>query len=365
MKCLGGQVFTPRGFLPGRLCFTRRVAGFVPGPAPERYILPGFIDLHVHGGGGADAMQGEAAIRRLARFHAAHGTTAMLPTTVCAPEAELRSALSGIEAVRTRPGPGEARVLGAHLEGPYLNPKKLGAQPPHARHPDPGEMASLLALARIRVVTLAPELPGALALIRHLAGAGIRVQIGHTDATYEEAVAALEAGAAGFTHLYNAMSGLSHRAPGAAMAALLRSGFAEIVADGLHVAPEAIRLARRQIPGLYVVTDAVAAAGMPDGWYALGRQRGQKRGDAVRRADGTLAGSTLTMDRALCNLVAWGVALKDAVAMLSRVPALYLGLTDRGSLAPGQRADVVVMDASLTVEEVYVEGRRVFPHEDA
>ncbi len=358
---LSGQVLTPEGLRSGTLAFGERVEGFTPGKAPLRYLLPGFIDLHVHGGAGADVMEGEEAVRRLARFHAAHGTTALLATTVTAPFEDLKRALSGIEAVRTRPGAGEALVLGAHLEGPWISPQRLGAQPPYARPPKPGEVEALLALAWVRVVTLAPEVEGGLELIRFLEARGVKPQIGHTSGTFEDARAALEAGAAGFTHFFNAMTGLHHRAPGVVGAGLLLGRFAEVIADGLHVAPEAARLLFKNVPGAYVVTDAVAAAGMPDGPYPLGRYRVAKRGEGVYLEDGTLAGSTLTLDRALKNLVAWGLALPEAASRLSKLPAAYLGLRDRGELKSGYRADIVVLDENLNVEEVYVAGQRVHP----
>ena len=358
---LTGQVLTPTGLRPGRLTFGERIEGFAPGPAPRRYLLPGFIDLHVHGGDGADAMEGEAAVRRLARFHARHGTTALLATTVTAPEGDLERALAGIESVRRRRGRGEARVLGAHLEGPWISPKRLGAQPPYARPADPAEAERFLARARVGAVTLAPEVEGGLELVRFLAARGVRVQVGHTAGGLEAARAALEAGAAGFTHFFNAMTGLHHRAPGVVGAGLLYARFAEVIADGLHVAPEAVRLLFKNVPGAYVVTDAVAAAGRPDGRYPLGRYRVEKRGEGVFLEDGTLAGSTLTMDRALRNLVAWGLSLEEAAVRLSRLPAAYLGLADRGSLEVGQRADIVVLSEALEVEEVYVEGERVHP----
>jgi len=362
---LWGQVLTPEGLRSGKLVFDSRIEGFTPGKAPERFVLPGFIDLHVHGGAGADAMEGEAAVRRLARFHARHGTTALLATTVTAPHDDLKKALIGIEAVRLDRAPGEARVLGAHLEGPWISPDRLGAQPPYARPPEQGEVECLLEAARVRVVTLAPELEGALDLVRLLASRDVRPQIGHTAGGFEDARAALEAGATGFTHFYNAMTGLHHRAPGVVGAGLLLARFAELIADGLHVAPEAARLLFKNVPGSYVVTDAVAAAGMPDGRYPLGRYRVEKRADGVYLEDGTLAGSTLTMDRALLNLVSWGDSLEEASARLSKLPAAYLGLTDRGAIAPGKFADLVVLSQDLEIEEVYVEGERIDPQDAA
>jgi len=223
---VAGQVLTPEGLRSGTLVFNERIEDFRPGKAPERFVLPGFIDLHVHGGAGADAMEGEAAVRKLARFHARHGTTALLATTVTAPREDLERALVGIEAVRLERRAGEARVLGAHLEGPWISPKRLGAQPPFARPPERSEVEGLLEIGRVAAVTLAPEVEGALELVRLLAARGVRPQIGHTAGTFEDARAALAAGASGFTHFYNAMTGLHHRAPGVVGAGLLLARFA-------------------------------------------------------------------------------------------------------------------------------------------
>ncbi len=361
MNGVVGRVLLPAGWFEGRLELEEdRIARFVPERAPARFVVPGFIDLHVHGGAGADAMAGAEAVRAAARFHAAHGTTRMLPATVTAPEEDLARALDGVHEVMQHPGEGEARVMGVHLEGPFISPEKLGAQPPYARDPDPGEMRRLMAHASVQVVTLAPERPGALEFVRFLRSYGVRPQIGHSAARAAEALAALEAGAKGFTHLYNAMTGLHHRNPGVVGAALASGTWAEIIADGRHVDPVAVRAAMRAIPNLYVVTDAVAAAGMADGSYTLGRYRVKKKGDGVFLEDGTLAGSALTMDRALRNLVDWGLDLAEAVRRLSGLPARYMGWADLGQIQAGVQADLVVLDGDLKVEEVYVGGKRVF-----
>jgi N-acetylglucosamine-6-phosphate deacetylase len=355
---LAGLVLTSEGLRPGRLYFSERIEAFEPAPVEGPYILPGFIDLHVHGGAGWDTMAGEEGVRGMARFHLAHGTTALLPTTVTAPPEEILGALEGIRRAMEA-GRGEARILGAHLEGPFISPRRLGAQPPFPREPDLELMAAFLEAAPVRVVTLAPELPGALDLIRFLSSRGVRPQVGHTEASYREALLALEAGATGFTHLYNAMPPLHHRHPGPVGLALERGGHAEAIPDGLHVDPAALRLALKCIPGLYFVSNAVAAAGMPDGPYALGRHRVEKRGEGVWLGE-SLAGSTLTLDQALRNLVAFGLSLEEAARRLSTVPARYLGLRDLGEIAPGKLADLVVLDERLRVLEVYLGGERVF-----
>ncbi len=361
MSALAGRLLTPEGWVAGRVRFGARIeaieAGDIPSDAPA--ILPGFVDLHVPGGGGGDALEGADAVRTIARTHARHGTTALLPAPVTAPQEQLAAALTGIASVHADRRPGEARVLGAHLEGPFLNPDKLGAQPPFARMPDMAEMDRLTALAPVRVVTLAPELDGAPALIADLAAKGVRVQLGHSLASYEETVTALEAGAAGFTHLFNAMSGLDHRAPGMVAAALAHAEYASLIPDLVCVHGGAIRAAMRAIPRLFAVTDAVAAADMPDGKYPLGSHTVEKRGDLVTLPDGTLAGSALTMDRALKNLVSIGLELADAANRVATYPADFLGLTDRGRIEVGAWADLVVLGRELGIEGVFVEGESI------
>ena len=360
MQALAGRVLTARGWVLARVVFDARIRAIEPLiDAPCRYVLPGFIDLHVHGGGGGDAMEGEAGVRRMARFHARHGTTALLATTCTAPPGVIVRALEGIRAVAPRPEAGEARVLGAHLEGPFIHPERLGAQPPYPHPPDPAWARRFLEAGPVRVVTLAPELGGALELVRFLAGRGVRVQLGHSTAGFAEAQAALEAGAVGFTHLFNAMGGLMARAPGLVGAAFARGRWAEVIPDGRHVHPGALLAAFRAIPGVYGVTDAVAAAGMPEGRYSLGARTVVRRGDGVYLEDGTLAGSVLTMAEALRNLVRLGRSLAEAAWRLSALPAAYLGVRDRGRVRAGAWADLVVLDEALRVREVYVEGRRV------
>jgi N-acetylglucosamine-6-phosphate deacetylase len=358
---LDGRILTPDGWCAGRLTFAGTIEAVADRePAPEdRFVLPGFVDLHVHGGGGADAMTGEDALRAMARFHAGHGTTSLLATTVTAPRDELCLALRAIGGVARDRHPGEARVLGGHLEGPFISPHALGAQPPFAIPPDLGLVDELCALAPIRVATIAPEIDPDHALLQHLLGHGVRVQLGHSCASCEQASAALEAGAAGFTHLFNAMTGMHHRRPGMVGAALAQVGHAELILDFHHVAPGAAKAALRAIPGLYGITDAVAAAGMPDGDYSLGRHRVIKTADAVHLADGTLAGSVLTMDQALRNFLALGLELADAARRLSGLPAAYLGQEDCGRIVPGTRADLVVVDGAGRLLQVYIEGEAI------
>jgi N-acetylglucosamine-6-phosphate deacetylase len=222
------------------------------------------------------------------------------------------------------------------------------------------ELLALNALATIRLITLAPEMAGHLDWIPSLVAAGFRVQLGHSTGSYEDGVAALERGASGFTHLFNAMSGLHHRDPGMVGAALAHARYAEVIPDLLHVHPGAIRAALRAIPCLYCVTDSTAAAGMPDGDYQLGSHRVTKCMGGVRLANGTLAGSTLTMDQALRNLLGIGLDLEDASRRVSTHAADFLGLHDRGRLSVGAWADLVVLDPQgMRLNEVFVEGERI------
>lgn len=362
-----GSILTPAGWVSGRVRIKNRRVGRVDGEllragaALEKpYIVPGFIDLHVHGGLGGDCMSGEGGVRKALQYHAAHGTVAMTPTTVTAPIAQIESALADIVAAQARPRSGEAGVLGVHLEGPFINPGRLGAQPPY---PHPGDASLALAWAErypIVVATVAPEIAGGLDVVRVFAEQGCRVQVGHTLASFDQVSTAFACGCSGFTHLFNAMTGAHHRNPGAAAWALARGDHAEIICDLNHVHPDIILAARRSIPKLYAVTDAAAAAGMPDGAYSLGGRKVFKRGLKVTLEDNeTLAGSAINLADAVRNLVSIGICLTEAVAMASTRPAEYLGRTDLGRIAPGARASMVQLGAKLRVEGVWIDGEGV------
>ncbi len=368
MTRITGHILTPQGFVRGTLQHADGRITAIEGTAVDEasarasalpLLLPGFIDLHVHGGGGFDTMGAGDALQHIARLHARHGTTALLATTMTAPLIEIETALRALAPLCHNRPAGTARVLGVHLEGPYINPARLGAQPDFAATATLADVLALHALAPLRLITLAPELPGHIELIVALRAQGFVVQIGHSAGSYEDGVAALAAGATGFTHLFNAMTALHHRAPGMVGAALAHAQRAEIIPDLLHVHAGAIQVALRCIPGLYCVTDSTAAAGMPDGDYRLGRHTVTKCLGGVRLADGTLAGSTLTMDQALRNLVALGLPLAEASRRTASIAAEHLGLRDRGVLAPGAWADVVVLNPALQLQRVLVEGEEI------
>ncbi|MFC5459087.1 N-acetylglucosamine-6-phosphate deacetylase [Massilia niabensis] len=357
---VNGRILTSTGWVTGSIQFSDRIQQITEGPADSGLtILPGFVDLHVHGASGTDIMEGGDAGAVVARSHARYGTTSLLGTTLTAKETDIRRALAGLAGVIVHRPQGGARMLGVHLEGPFLNHRRLGAQPPDVIPATEALVRSLHAMAPIRVLTMAPEVDHHLDMIPKLAALGIRVQIGHSAGTYEDGVAALQAGVAGFTHLFNGMTGFNHYEPGMVGAALAHAEYAEVIPDLQHVSKGALHAALRAIPRLYGVTDATAATGMPDGEYALGTQRVYKCGDCVRLATGSLAGSVLTMDQALRNFVSLGLDLADASHRLSLYPADYLGESRRGRLEPGAWADIVVLDESLHPVAVFVEGEAI------
>lgn len=366
MSELTGTILTPEGWRIGRIAFgdlIETVEGGVTGHPSPPFILPGFVDLHVHGGGGGDMMAGADQLRQAARLHLRHGTTSMLATSITAPVAQIEAFLDAAREAHDTLEAGASRIVGVHLEGPFINPGKLGAQPPFAIPADTDLFAQWLARAPIKTVTFAPECDADGALLALMRAHGIRVQIGHTLCSYAQAARAIACGC-GVTHLYNAMEGLAHRGNGAVGAALAHADYAEIIPDLIHAEPGAILAARRAIPHLYGITDATAGAGMPDGPYRLGSHDLIKKDGAMRLADGTLAGSALTMDQALRNLVRIGLPLDEATRRLSTIPAEWIGLDDAGQIKPGRRADLLVFDADLILRQIWIAGHAITPHKD-
>lgn len=330
------------------------------------YIAPGLIDLHVHGGGGADFMDGDPeAVGVITRTHARYGTTGLFATTLTAPE---RAIIRAVQAAQAAPKEG-ARLLGFHIEGPFINPVMKGSQDwRHIRLPSTAEIDRWMAAAGPGCrwhVTLAPETEGALAAIAHLAARGAVVSAGHTNCDYAQLKAAAAAGLRHVTHLFNAMRGLHHREPGAAGGALVMGELtAEVIADGLHVDPAVLALAAaaKGPERLILVSDAMRATGLGDGEYRLGDLPVTVRGNEARLADGTLAGSVLTMAGAVRNMVRLvGLPLAQAVRMASLNPARLHGLAGRkGALAAGYDADILLLDPELAVLQTVVEGETVF-----
>ena len=326
------------------------------GPAGDDIIVPGFVDLHCHGGGGHTFTRGDAAAARAAAaFHLRHGTTTMLASLVSSPYELMRDATAAY-----RPLVDDGTIAGLHFEGPYLSQARCGAQnPAFLRDPSLEELTALVDLGRgaVRMVTIAPELPGALDAVRFLATHGVVAALGHTDATYEQTLAGVAAGATVGTHLCNGMRPAHHREPGP-IVALLDSPtvVCELVADGIHLHDGMLRFAAHAAGAdrAALVTDAMDAAGMPDGRYELGGQEVTVADRVARLArDGSIAGSTLTMDAAFRQAVRAGLDLSTASAMASATPARALGLADEvGALEAGLRADLVVLAPDLTVKRV-------------
>lgn len=324
------------------------------------WVVPGFIDLHMHGGGGHATLSADPTeIASAAAFHRGHGTTGSLASIVSAPLPEM---LAALEAVRDA----VPNVIGSHLEGPFLSPARAGAHDPaHLLPPDPVAFERMLDAAggTLRVITVAPELPGAIELVRQAVAAGVVVAVGHSDADHQQALAAFDAGASLVTHLFNAMRPWHHREPGLVGAGLARADVVcELINDGIHLHDATATVAFHAAGSgrIALVTDAIAAAGTGDGELRLGAAGVHVSGGAARLADGqTLAGSTLSMDVAFRRAVReLGVPIEEAVRASSTTPARVLGIADRvGSLEAGRDADLLVLTEDLAVDAVMSGGR--------
>ena len=362
-----GSILTPNGWVAGRVEFAGQAISVIDGqtmPAGAKpkgpFILPGFIDLHVHGGGGGDWLGSEEGVRTFVRYHTSNGTTAIAPTTAVGSVPDIEKSLAAITSIAGARQPGEAIVLGAHLEGPFINPLKPGAMDVSLiLEGDAGLARNWAEKFKIVIATVAPEIPGGHDVIKVLAERGCRVQIGHSIGTALTAEEGFRSGCSGFTHLFNAMSQMEHRSPGVAAYALAKGRFAEIIGDLLHVDATVLLAAYRAIPRLYAITDA-SAAGMPDGTINWCGHHAIKKGKRVTLENGTtLAGSAITMLDAFQNLVSLGLSLEQAVEMTSARQAEYLGLQDVGRIEPGARACLVKLDEDLRLQGVWVDGESV------
>jgi N-acetylglucosamine-6-phosphate deacetylase len=324
--------------------------------------VPGLVDLQVNGFAGVDFLSADAdGYRQAGRALAATGVTAYQPTFISSPPDAYRHALA--VAASLEDAPGGPRIAGVHLEGPFLSVEHCGAHDPaYLRPPDPALVTELLAAGPVRSMTIAPELPGALDLIKDLAGRGVVVSLGHSGADNVAAHAGFQAGATTVTHLFNAMRRFGHRDPGLAGAALSRGDVVvQIIVDGVHLAAETTRVVLLAARGRVVlVTDAIAAAGAGPGRHQLGDREVDVAGAEARLPDGTLAGSVLTMDAALRNVVALGAPFEEAVQACTETPARLLGRTDLGRLVPGGPADLVVLDDALAPRRTITAGVETF-----
>jgi N-acetylglucosamine-6-phosphate deacetylase len=387
---LAGRIFTPTEDIPDGiilidghriLAVGSREKVEIPKSAPvvddrDRLVVPGFLDMHIHGAGGRDLMEGTPdAVAEVAQFLARHGITSFLATTVTARLDRTLSAVEGLAKIvaaserslgGSEKAPG-AQPLGIHFEGPFISQVRRGAQPAsQIRKPSIETAARLLEAAgnSAKAAVLAPELPRALELLKFFRSRGLRVGLGHSDATFEETLRAIDAGATHATHCYNAMRPFTHREPGIIGAVLTDDRVcAELIADGVHVEPAAIRLLARSkgLERVILVSDAVSAAGMPDGKYRLGGFPVIVTGGICRTEEGTLAGSTATMDATVRNLAAFtGASFQSCVACATLNPARLLGIEkQKGVIAAGADADLVVLDKNHYVTQTYVRGHAV------
>ncbi len=372
LAIMNGKVVTPGGIIEDGvvLCEDAKInfVGSSKDAAPEpnsqivnaagKFVMPGFIDTHFHGSGGDDVMaNGAEGIRRISRALLKFGTTGFLATTIAARHEELMRAVEDTIAAEEKDALA-AEILGLHIEGPYINVRFKGAQPEWGiRDPNFDECHQLLdaAAGRIKIMTIAPELPGGLEMIRLLSQAGVAASVGHSEADYDTALAAIEAGATRATHLFNAMSGVHHRKPGLAAAVLNEPGIcAEMICDGVHVDSRMVALAwkAKGRDAVALITDATAAQGVGDGVFTLGDFQIQVRGPLCTLMDGaTIAGSVLTMNRAIGNAIGFtGMSLIDAAHTASMLPAQACGVADRkGSIAAGKDADIAILNPDFSV----------------
>jgi N-acetylglucosamine-6-phosphate deacetylase len=366
-----GWIAKPDGSLiRGQIAFTDRITALEPasGGDDDDYILPGLIDLQVNGSHGIDVMNASVdALATLGGHLAGEGTTAWMPTAVTAPMEKIArvhdSIANALENSRSNEMTGCAANLGMHLEGPFISPLRLGAHPKLNLEPCGDAFERVLAMRALRLITLAPELPGALDAIRRLTARGVVASIGHTNATLDEANAGIDSGARMFTHLFNAMRPLNHRDPGVIAAALGPSpALAALIPDGVHVHPAMLRLAvtARGRDGIILVTDKVALAQTSNSENIVGRARATVRDGAARLDDGTLAGSIISMLDAVRTMVEnTGVSIGDAAVMASTNPANLVGAHDRGRIQVGARADLIVLSRGLELKSVFIGGREI------
>ena len=322
----------------------------------KSYIIPGFIDLHCHGGGGFDTMDGNDAIDRMSKYHLSKGTTSILPTTWTSTFEHTLRSLNGFNSLINK----NSNILGVHLEGPFINPNKLGAQPPRTQLPSKEFIENISKVAPIKTITLAPEINNMRDFIPFLIEKNINVQFGHSLADSDCCEKYMNEHKVSFTHLYNAMSDNNHRKPGVLSSALSKGKFAEIICDLNHVSKESIIIAKKCIPDLYAITDAISACGLNEGEYKFaGVDITKKDNKVVIKESSTLAGSIVNMHETFLNLLKINISLEDAVKMTSFSAAKYLNESTIGYLKEGNRSNFLVLDKDLNIEKIFLNGNLI------
>lgn len=360
MNKISGKIINFDSSFNGTIEFGKRIKSIKKATSLEYnyIIIPGFVDLHCHGGNNFDVMSGLDSIKKLALYHLKNGTTTLLPTTITSKTDEIIKSLHNLQKYIDN-NRYLTNILGVHLEGPFINPNKLGAQPPHTQLPNIDFIKRISKEISIKIMTLAPELQGIEKCIQYLEKNNIKVQIGHSLATYACCMNIIQNHNIGFTHLYNAMSGNDHRNPGVVTAALRHAKFAEIICDLHHVSKENIHLADKCISNLYAVSDAISACGMPDGEYKFANHKVIKKdGIAVIDFD-TLAGSVVNMHETFRNLLKIDFSLEKAVAMTSYNASKYLSLKDIGMIKEEYFSNFVVLDKNLDIKKVFLYGNLI------